>query len=102
MEKTVIHNGVTCMLSEAAVASLGNDETIANMLENFFENEKVEDIKWVELEDVMLSEDECLPMYTMSNDAVSMAFWPIKIDEKLLLGVELVSESLAEELELPF
>lgn len=101
MEKTLIYKGITCMFSAVTVQTLDGDEALFHMLDAFFENEKVEDIKWVMREDFR-SDDGVLPMYTMSNGNITVLFWPVQSGDNRLMGIELLSErqELVPELDL--
>lgn len=91
------------MFSAATVDAMDGDEALFHMLDHFFENEKVEDIKWV-MRDDFRSDSDALPMYTMSNGKITVLFWPVESVEtnNRLLGIELLSErqDLAGELNL--
>lgn len=101
MEKNLLYKGITCMFSAATVDALDGDEALFHMLDTFFENEKVEDIKWV-MRDDFRSDSDALPMYTMSNGKITVLFWPVQSVDNRLLGVELLSErqDLVGELDL--
>jgi len=109
MEKTLLYKDIVCKFSSAVVEAVvgGNKviqfhEKLHHMLDSFFENEPVDQIKWVSKLDFKEYGQDTLPMYTMSNGRITVLFWPYQNENGRLLFMELMSErpELSNELDL--
>lgn len=86
------------MISAATVSALDGDEALFHMLDSFFDREPADEIKWVTGFDFRMSDRQ--PMYSMSNGAITVLFWPIQNGDNRLMGIELLSERPGLEPEL--
>lgn len=93
MDTVFMHKGVECHFSDRANSCVTADEDKIHFLDNFFNCEPMNSIKWVTVEEVetmrLTNPDAALPMYSISNkNGDTLLIWPMLEAANLYLYIE--------------
>jgi hypothetical protein len=91
MDAVFMHKGVECHFSQSASERIGSDDDKTAFLDNFFEHEPMNAIKWVTLEELEKCQfnDAALPMYSIRNSkGDTLLIWPMLDNANLHLYIE--------------
>lgn len=89
--KKITWTDFDCYVSDELYALLGVDGVI-RFLEYFFRYEPAETIHWVSEEEANSPVEELLALYTVTNGDIDVLAWPILVDGRRTLALQLQSE----------
>ena len=91
-----LYKGIDVIFTDGADSIAPSEEERINVLEFFFKDNSVNDIKWVTKKEAMgQTEEDAFQMYHMTNpDDETLLFWPLLDEEQSNLA--LIVEDLKE------
>lgn len=90
-----LYKGIDVIFTEGADIIAPTEEDRLKVLEHFFEDNSLNDIKWVSKAEATGEGDEAFPMYHMTNaNDDTLLFWPLLDEERSNLA--LIIEDLTE------